>query len=58
MEQQVSTKATHGEQDGHFFSALVANVLVQPHTSSLGRGISPAVFGHIGSLVHLESGMQ
>ena len=56
--QQVSTKAIHGEQGDHFFSAVVANVLVQPHTSFPGLSTSPVVFGHIGSLVHLESGMR
>lgn len=56
--QQVPTKAIHGEQDDHFFSAVVANALVQPHTSFLGLSTSPVVFGHIGSLVHLESGMR
>lgn len=55
---QVSTKAIHGEQDDHFFSVVVANVLVQPHTSSLGLSTSPVVFGHTGSLVHPESGMR
>lgn len=56
--QQVSTKAIHGEQDDHFFSVVVANALAQPHTSFLGLSTSPVVFGHKGSLVHLESGMR
>lgn len=56
--QQESTKAIHGERDDHFFSVVVANVPVQPHTSSLGLSTFPAVFGHTGSLVHLESGMR
>lgn len=56
--QQVSTKAIHGEQGDHFFSVVVANVLVQPHTSFLGLSTSPVVFGHIDSLVHLESGRR
>lgn len=55
---QVSAKAIHGEQDDHFFFVVVANALVQPRTSFLGLSTSPDVFGHIGSLVHLESGMQ
>ena len=53
-----STKAIHGEQGDHFFSAAVASVLVQPRTSFLGLSTSPALFGHIGSLVHPESGMR
>lgn len=53
-----AAKAIHGEQDDHFFSAVAANAQVQPHTSFPGLNTSPVVFGHIGSLVHLESGMQ
>lgn len=56
--QQASTMAIHGEQGDHFFSAAVASVLVRPHTSFLGLSTSPVVFGHTGSLVHLESGMR
>lgn len=56
--QEVSTKAIHGGQGDHFFSAVVANALAQLHTSFLGLSTFPVVFGHKGSSVHLESGMQ
>lgn len=56
--QQAPTKATHGERGDHSFSAAVASALVQPRTSFLGLSTSPGVFGHTGSLVHLESGMR
>lgn len=54
----MSTKAIHGEQADHFFSVVVANVPVQPHTSFLELSTSPVVFGHGDPLVHLESGMR
>lgn len=54
----VQTKATHGEQADHSVSVVAVNVLVQPHTSFPGLSTSPVVFGHVGPLVHLESGMR